>query len=141
MLGADFEACVADYCLATLSTYSNDEDPDSAGYRGTEARKPGHRATSEYDVYAFGILLVELLSGKPPSQHPILSPADMPHWVKAMRQYNDGSEDTQVGMLVEVASLCSLTSPEQRPKMWQVLWMLQKIKAIVCLDDAFDPST
>lgn len=141
LLGADFEACVTDYCLATLAVSSDDEDPDSARYKGPEARKSGRRATPKSDVYAFGVLLLELLSGKPPSQHPYLAPPDMPDWVKAMRGDDDSFKDTQLGMLVEVASLCSLTSPEQRPTMWQVLKMIQKIKATVSPDDAVDPST
>lgn len=137
LLGTDFEACITDYCLATLAASSDDEDPNSARYRGPEARKLGSRATSKSDVYSFGILLLELLSGKPPSQHPFLAPPDMPGWVKAMRG-DDAFEDTQLGMLVEVASLCSLTSPEQRPTMWQVLKMIHRIKATVSTDDAID---
>lgn len=41
-------------------------------------------------------------------------------------------------MLVEVASLRNLTSPEQRPPMWQVLKMIQKIKASVGSEDEID---
>lgn len=137
LLGTDFEACITDYCLATLAASSDDEDPNSARYRGPEARKLGSRATPKSDVYSFGVLLLELLSGKPPSQHPFLAPPDMPEWVRATRG-DDAFEDTQLGMLVEVASLCSLTSPEQRPTMWQVLKMIHRIKATVGTDDAID---
>ncbi|GAB4849002.1 hypothetical protein Ancab_003814 [Ancistrocladus abbreviatus] len=140
LLGADFEACVTDYCLATLANSASDDDPDFARYRAPEARKSSHRATAKSDVYAFGVLLLELLSGKPPSQHPFLAPPDMPEWVRAMRG-EDFGEDDQLGMLIEVASLSSLTSPEQRPSMWQVLKMIQKIKNSVMTDNSNDPST
>lgn len=143
LLGTDFEACITDYCIAALSTSSYDtEDPDSARYVGPEARNSSRMATPKTDVYAFGVLLLELLSGKPPSQHPFLAPHDMLKWVKTMRGDGDSFEDNHLAMLVEVATLCSLTSPEQRPPMWQVLKMIQKIKASVGSDnDAINPTT
>ncbi|KAA8531669.1 hypothetical protein F0562_006614 [Nyssa sinensis] len=135
LLGADFEACLIDYCLAILADTSSIDDPDSAGYKGPEIRKSRCRATPKSDVYAFGILLLELLTGKHPSQHPFLVPTDMPEWVRAMREEDDVGEENRLGMLVEVASICSLTSPEQRPAMWQVLKMIQAIKESVMIED------
>ncbi|KAJ8770809.1 hypothetical protein K2173_021456 [Erythroxylum novogranatense] len=138
VLGADFEACITDYCLAILADTSLSEDPDSAACRAPETRKSNRRATYKSDVYAFGILLLELISGKHPSQHPYLVPADMLDWVRAVRE-GDGAEDNQLGMLAEVASVCSLTSPEQRPAMWQVLKMIQQIKESAMTEDSAAP--
>ncbi|GMY11803.1 probable inactive receptor kinase At5g67200 [Fagus crenata] len=133
LLGPDFEACVTDYCLALLADSSNG-DPDSAGYKAPEIRRSNSRATSKSDVYAFGILLLELLTSKHPSQHPFLVPTDVPNWVRAMRE-DDSGEDNRLGMLTEVACICSVTSPEQRPAMWQVLKMIQEIKESVTVDN------
>ena len=127
LLGADFEACITDYCLSFLADSSLSEDADSAAYKAPEVRKTIRRATSKSDVYAFGVLLLELLTGKHPSQHPVLVPTDLQDWVRAMRD-DDGSEENRLEMLTEVASICSATSPEQRPAMWQVLKMIQEIK-------------
>ncbi|XP_059623917.1 probable inactive receptor kinase At5g67200 [Cornus florida] len=134
LLGADFEACLTDYCISVLADSSLIDDPDSAGYKAPEIRKSGRRTTAKSDVYAFGILLLELLTGKPPSQHPFLVPSDMPNWVRAMRE-DDIGEDEQLVMLVEVAGICSLTSHEQRPTMWQVLKMIQEMKESVMVED------
>ena len=134
LLGSDFEACITDYCLAAFADLSANENPDSAGYKAPETRKSSRRATVKSDVYAFGVLLLELLSGKPPSQHPFLVPTDMPGWVRAMRD-DDCGEDNQLQLLVQVASVCSVTSPEQRPAMWQVLKMIQEIKDRVMVED------
>jgi serine/threonine protein kinase len=134
LLGGDFEACVTDYCLAFLTDSSFTEDPDAAAYKAPEVRKSNRRATSKSDVYAFGVLLLELLTGKHPSKHPFLAPTDLQDWVKAMRD-DDFSEDNRVEMLTEVASICSATSPEQRPAMWQVLKMIQGIKDSVSMED------
>ncbi|KAK4426387.1 putative inactive receptor kinase [Sesamum alatum] len=133
LLGPDFEACLTDYCLATLAESSSDDDPDLAGYSAPEVRKSPRRATAKSDVYSFGVLLVELLTGKTPSQHPFLAPPEMPDWVQGMRG-DDSDDDIRLRMLVEVAGICRVTSPEQRPTMWQVLKMIMNIKDI--MDDS-----
>lgn len=135
LLGADFEACLTDYGLSFLAdSTSYIEDADSAAYRAPEARKSSRKATPKSDVYAFGVLLLELLTGKHPSQHPVLVPHDLLEWVRTVRE-DDNGEYNRLGMLTEVASICSLTSPEQRPAMWQVLKMIQEIKERTLMDD------
>ncbi|GJT52138.1 probable inactive receptor kinase [Tanacetum coccineum] len=134
LLGPDFEACLTDYCLLVLADPTSIDESISTGYKAPELRKSFHRATTKSDVYAFGVLLLELLSGRPPSQHPHLVPEDMAEWVRAMRENDDMPNDNRLGMLVEVAGVCSLTSPEQRPVMRQVLKMLQEIKEAASMD-------
>ncbi|XP_031270315.1 probable inactive receptor kinase At5g67200 [Pistacia vera] len=134
ILGADFEACLTDYCISILADSSSVEDPDAAAYKAPETRKSIRQATPKSDVYAFGVLLLELLTGKHPSQHPFLAPHDMLHWVRTTRD-DDGGDGDQLGILTEVASVCSLTSPEQRPAMWQVLKMIQELKETVMAED------
>ncbi|KAI3761148.1 hypothetical protein L1987_51556 [Smallanthus sonchifolius] len=54
---------------------------------------------------------------------------DMVKWVKLIRDSGGGdAEDNRLVMLVEVAVVCRVSSPEQRPTMWQVLKMIQEIK-------------
>ncbi|KAF7809852.1 putative inactive receptor kinase [Senna tora] len=130
LLGPEFEACVTDYSLSLLadSSSSSTDDPDSAAYKAPETRNSGRKPTSKSDVYAFGVLLLEILTAKYPSQHPFLVPMDLKDWVRVMRDDDDGGEDKQLGMLTEVASICSAISPEQRPPMWQVLKMIHEIR-------------
>ncbi|KAL5705623.1 hypothetical protein ACHQM5_023904 [Ranunculus cassubicifolius] len=137
LLGTDFEACLTDYCLAALFNTSCEEDTDSAGYKAPEVRKSSIRATSKSDVYSFGVLLLELLTSKPPSQHPFLMPEDHLNWVRHARE-EEGGDDVWLEMLLEIATACNRTSPDQRPTMWQVLKMIQEIKETASND--LDPS-
>ncbi|KAB2036777.1 hypothetical protein ES319_D03G025800v1 [Gossypium barbadense] len=134
LLGTDFEACLTDYCLAVLADSSSTEDPDSLAYKAPEIRKSNRKLTPKSDVYAFGVFLLELLTGKHPSQHPVLVPHDLLEWVRTIRE-DDVGEYRRLGMLTEVASVCSLTSPEQRPAMWQALKMIQEIKESAMMED------
>ncbi|GAV81345.1 Pkinase domain-containing protein/LRR_1 domain-containing protein/LRR_8 domain-containing protein, partial [Cephalotus follicularis] len=140
LLGPDFEACIADYCLTALTSPPLMEDnPDATAYKAPETRNANRQSTSKSDVYAFGILLLELLTGKHPSQHPFLVPKDTVQWVRSSRE-DDCGEDDRLIMLVEVAIACSLTSPEQRPTMWQVLKMFQEIKEAELIEEGeLDP--
>uniref|UniRef100_A0A1J3FCU2 Putative inactive receptor kinase n=1 Tax=Noccaea caerulescens TaxID=107243 RepID=A0A1J3FCU2_NOCCA len=148
LLGPDFEACIADYCLVALATNppltSNDggqEDADAAAYKAPEVRHKSLSCQSvKADVYSFGILLLELLTGKQPSKLPVLPLDEMMEWVRRVREEGEKNgnwrEDRdKFGMLTEVAVACSLVSPEQRPTMWQVLKMLQEIKEAAVMEE------
>ncbi|XP_065847963.1 probable inactive receptor kinase At5g67200 [Euphorbia lathyris] len=135
LLGPDFEACIVDYCLVVLTTSLPEDDPDYTAFTAPEIRNSDHQPSCKSDVFSYGILLLELLTGKSPSQIPFLAPNDMVDWVRSSRE-DDGGEDNRLEMLLEVAIACSLTSPEQRPTMWQVLKMLQEIKESVLMEDS-----
>ncbi|KAK9054329.1 hypothetical protein SSX86_025407 [Deinandra increscens subsp. villosa] len=130
LLGSDFEACLSDYCLSALSQRPLDgSNPDSSAYEAPESRKSNHQPTAKSDVYSFGVLLLELLTGKPATEHPHLMPDDTVKWVRLMRDNGGGDEeDNRLVMMVEVAVVCRVSSPEQRPAMWQVLKMIQEVK-------------
>ncbi|KAL9237995.1 hypothetical protein vseg_012478 [Gypsophila vaccaria] len=136
LLGSDFEACVTDYCLNVLTESPvTEDDPNLVGYRAPETRKSNSEFTPKSDVYAFGVLLLELLTGKPPSEHPGLTPKDIARWVRAARDVENGSMDeNRLVMLLEVAIACSTATPDHRPNMWQVLKMLQEIKESALMD-------
>ncbi|XP_057973893.1 probable inactive receptor kinase At5g67200 [Malania oleifera] len=144
LLGPDFEACLSDYCLAVLAATSATDtgDPAASAHQAPEIRKPHRPATPKSDVYSFGVLLMELLTGKPASEHPDPVPGDMPKWVRTAREDDGGEDQDKMGMLLEVAVACSATSPEQRPTMWQVLRMIQEIKEAVLMEDTelMDPT-
>ncbi|CAH2043197.1 unnamed protein product [Thlaspi arvense] len=138
LLGQDFEACLTDYCLSVLTDSSSSvspDDPDASSYKAPEIRKSSRRPTSKCDVYSFGVLIFELLTGKNASRHPFMAPHDMLDWVRAMREEEEGAENNRLGMMTETACLCRVTSPEQRPTMIQVIKMIQEIKESVMAEE------
>ncbi|KAM0060660.1 putative protein kinase RLK-Pelle-LRR-III family [Helianthus debilis subsp. tardiflorus] len=127
LLGSDFEACLSDYCLSTLSQHP--PDCHSSAYEPPETCRLNHQPTAKSDVYSFGVILLELLTGKPAPVHPHFGPDDMVNWVRSVRENDGGDVDhSRLMMLVEVAVVCRVSSPEQRPTMWEVLKMIQEIK-------------
>ncbi|KAF8012417.1 hypothetical protein BT93_I0541 [Corymbia citriodora subsp. variegata] len=143
LLGPDFEACIVDYCLSVLIAPMppDADDPDLAAYRAPELRDPNHQPTNKSDVYAYGTLLLELLTSRPPSQHPRPMPRDAMGWVRSTREDDGGGGgDDRLAMLLDIATACGARSPEQRPTMWQVLKMLTEIKEVVLDDSELDPA-
>lgn len=127
LLGADFEACLTDNCLLSLIDPSNGDD--DFGYQAPETRKSNKRLTSKSDIYSFGVLLLELLTGKPPLKHTALIATDLPAWVRSVRD-DDAKDDERVSMIIEIATSCVRSSPESRPTAWQVLKMIHEVKEV-----------
>ncbi|KAF7132680.1 hypothetical protein RHSIM_Rhsim09G0104900 [Rhododendron simsii] len=122
--------------------------PRSNGYRAPEALDP-RKISQKADVYSFGVLLLELLTGKCPSLGDNLGPGtgyggvvDLPRWVQSvvreewtaevfdleLMRYKD-IEEEMVGLL-QVAMTCTLAAPDQRPKMNHVVKMIEEIRGV-----------
>uniref|UniRef100_J3M224 Protein kinase domain-containing protein n=2 Tax=Oryza brachyantha TaxID=4533 RepID=J3M224_ORYBR len=125
LLGSDFEACLTDNCLSFLLESS--EVKDDAAYRAPENMKSNRRLTPKSDIYAFGILLLELVSGKPPLEHTVLVATNLQTYVKSARD-DEGVDLERLAMIVDISSACVRSSPESRPTAWQVLKMIQEVK-------------
>lgn len=64
LLKSSLEACVADYGLAQMVSFTPGAHK-SVGYLAPEVTEPS-RVTEKGDVFSFGVLLLELLTGKAP---------------------------------------------------------------------------
>lgn len=125
LLGSDFEACLTDNCLSFLLESS--EIKDDAAYRSPENMNSNRRLTPKSDVYAFGVLLLELLSGKAPLEHSVLVATNLQTYALSARE-DEGMDSERLSMIVDIASACVRSSPESRPTAWQVLKMIQEVK-------------
>eukprot|EP01018_Ginkgo_biloba_P009732 Gb_35377 [translate_table: standard] len=140
LIGSDFEACVTDYGLTVFDTDQQAEDNSSLGYRAPEC-KSTRKMTSKADVYSFGVLLLEILTGKMPLQSVMNGHiSDLPRWVRSVREeenegvFDDSLSSSDQGsegklvMLLNIAMACVSPSPDLRPTMSDVLRMIQEAR-------------
>ncbi|GJN01522.1 hypothetical protein PR202_ga18795 [Eleusine coracana subsp. coracana] len=135
LLGSDFEACLTDNCLSFLLESS--EVKDDAAYRAPENMKSNRMLTPKSDIYAFGVLLIELLSGKPPLEHAVLVATNLQNYVQSARE-DEGVDRDRISMIIDIAATCIRSSPESRPTAWQVLKMIQEVKEADTVGDNGD---
>ncbi|KAM3328444.1 putative leucine-rich repeat receptor-like protein kinase [Capsicum galapagoense] len=141
-------ARVSDFGLAIFATPSS--IPKTNGYRAPEVALDGRKITQKSDIYSFGVLLLELLTGKCPSvvdngggvATTYGGVLDLPRWVQSvvreewtaevfdleLMRYKD-IEEEMVGLL-QIAMACTSTSPDQRPKVNYVVKMIEELRGV-----------
>ncbi|KAE9590044.1 hypothetical protein Lal_00037740 [Lupinus albus] len=142
-------ACISDFGLSLLL------NPVHAiarlgGYRAPEQAET-KRLSQQADVYSFGVLLLEVLTGKAPSsQYP--SPArprmdeeeqgalDLPKWVRSVVKEEWTAEvfdqellrykniEEELVSMLHVGLTCVVLQPEKRPTMAEVVKMIEDIR-------------
>lgn len=96
----------------------------------------GRKLTHKTDVYCFGLMLLEVITGQVPSDNEV----DLPEWVSLVIR-NDWSTDIldleivaekgshgDMLRLTEIALGCAALEPERRPKMSEVVGRIEEIK-------------
>jgi serine/threonine protein kinase len=94
------------------------------------------------DIYSFGVVLMELLTGRRPIEPEYGETQDIVGWIRERLRSNSGVEellDASVGgrvghvreemlLVLRVAVLCTAKSPKDRPTMRDVVTMLGEAK-------------
>ncbi|XP_027330042.1 probable inactive receptor kinase At1g48480 isoform X1 [Abrus precatorius] len=138
LLTKSFEARVSDFGLAYLALPTSTPNRVS-GYRApevTDARKVSQKA----DVYSFGIMLLELLTGKAPTHSSLNEEGvDLPRWVQSVVQDEWNTEvfdmellryqnvEEEMVKLLQLALECTAQYPDQRPSMDVVAGKIEEI--------------
>eukprot|EP01018_Ginkgo_biloba_P007968 Gb_10821 [translate_table: standard] len=152
LLDRNMESHVSDFGLAKLL-----EDRESHittivagtfGYLAPEYMHSG-RATEKADVYSFGVLLLELLSRKRPTDSSFIEKGlNVVGWlnllVKENRQKDiidphcEGVQIESFEALLHVAIQCVAANPENRPTMHRVVQLLESEDMTPCPSDFYD---
>ncbi|CAI9113973.1 OLC1v1037536C1 [Oldenlandia corymbosa var. corymbosa] len=140
LLDSDFKARVADFGFAKLipdgATHVTTRVKGTLGYLAPEYAMLG-KASESCDVYSFGILLLELASGKKPIEK--LNPTTkrtIIDWALPLaceRRFSEIADPKLKGVFVEeelkrvvfVALICAHNRPEKRPTMLEVVELLK----------------
>ncbi|XP_074319749.1 putative inactive receptor kinase At4g23740 [Silene latifolia] len=127
--------CVSDLGLATMVTPSAPQVQRLAGYRAPEVTDP-RKSTQASDVFSFGVLILELLTGK----YPLEEEVSLVRWVNSVVREEWTGEVFDVELLrcpnveeemvtiLQLGMACAEKTPERRPKMWEVVRMVDDFR-------------
>ncbi|KAL6560712.1 BRASSINOSTEROID INSENSITIVE 1-associated receptor kinase 1 [Orobanche gracilis] len=142
LLDEDFEAVVGDFGLAKLMDYKDTHVTTAVrgtiGHIAPEYLSTG-KSSEKTDVFGYGVMLLELMTGQRAFDLARLASDDdvmLLDWVKGLLKekkletlvdadLQGNYIDEEVEQLLQVALLCSQGSPMERPKMSEVVRMLE----------------
>ncbi|TMW88237.1 hypothetical protein EJD97_018870 [Solanum chilense] len=143
LLDSDFEARIADFGLARMMHHKNETVSMIAGSYGYIAPEYGYtlKVDEKSDIYSYGVVLLELVTGKMPLDPLFGESIDIVEWVR--RKVNNKASvealDADVAgqckhvheemlLVLKIALLCTAKLPKERPSMRDIITMLGEAK-------------
>lgn len=146
LLNRSHAACVSDFGLIQIASQSSTPN-HLAAYRAPEVTDP-RKVSLKADVYSFGMVMLELLSGKAPNS-PMLNDdgVDLPRWVHSkieekqtaevfdeeLLEYKNGLDE--MVQLLHLALLCTAPHPDSRPSMAKATSRIDEIYQSILLKE------
>ncbi|XP_051137305.1 LRR receptor-like serine/threonine-protein kinase FEI 2 [Andrographis paniculata] len=155
LLDGNLDARVSDFGLAKLL-----EDEESHittivagtfGYLAPEYMQSG-RATEKTDVYSFGVLVLEIVSRKRPTDASFIEKGlNIVGWLNYLVSENrqreivdsqcEGVQTESLDALLSIAIQCVSSAPEDRPTMHKVVQILESEVTTPCVSDFYDSNS
>ncbi|KAK2987342.1 hypothetical protein RJ640_023643 [Escallonia rubra] len=148
LLDLNFNARIADFGIARMiensGTHASTEAGGTMGYMPPEYIQGATMATVKGDVYSFGILMLEVATGRRPNWPVIMEDGietSLINWTAEMVAQNkimqvidanisrEGLKEEEVAKVIRIATMCTTTSPRQRPEMKEVVELLAGISS------------
>ncbi|KAH6838108.1 Leucine-rich receptor-like protein kinase family protein [Perilla frutescens var. hirtella] len=144
LLDSDFEARIADFGLARTMLHKNETVSMVAGSYGYIAPEYGYtlKVDEKSDIYSYGVVLLELLTGRMPLDPSFGESTDIVEWVRRKVNSKAAPEaaldpdiagqckhvQEEMVLVLKIALLCTAKLPKERPSMRDVITMLGEAK-------------
>ncbi|KAJ8443963.1 hypothetical protein Cgig2_020809 [Carnegiea gigantea] len=145
LLDANLEARIADFGLAKMMIRKNETVSVVAGSYGYIAPEYGYtlKVDEKSDIYSYGVVLLELLTGKKPLDKGFGEATDVVEWVRSKGRNSRPLEQVldpslaagncshvreEMLLVLRIALLCTTKLPKDRPSMRDVITMLEEAK-------------
>ncbi|XP_078432232.1 leucine-rich receptor-like protein kinase family protein [Wolffia australiana] len=149
LLDAEMEARVSDFGMARVMDTAMDTHLSVSTLAGTPGYVPpeyyqSFRCTTKGDVYSYGVVLLELLTGRKPTDSPDFGDGNLVGWVKQrsrlrlaevfdpaiLPSQGPGRElEPELARHLKIALACLDDRPSRRPTMLKVMAMLKEAHA------------
>ncbi|KAL8493025.1 hypothetical protein ACS0TY_024293 [Phlomoides rotata] len=141
-LDSNLEPRLSDFGLSKI--FGNGAEDEiargSPGYLPPEFLEPESTPTPKSDVFGFGVIIFELVSGKKPVED-AYPEGNLVSWVRGLVRRNEAlravdpkirgtGPDAQIVEALKIGYLCTAEVPSKRPSMQQVVGLLKDLEQI-----------
>ncbi|XP_059435687.1 leucine-rich repeat receptor-like protein kinase PXL1 [Corylus avellana] len=144
LLDDNLEARIADFGLARMMVHKDETVSTVAGSYGYIAPEYGYtlKVNEKTDIYSFGVVLLELVTGKMPLDAAFGESIDIVEWVRRKIKNKRGLEEAldnniagdckhvqeEMLLVLRIALVCTAKLPRDRPSMRDIITMLGEAK-------------